>query len=105
MPGHGGVMSKASGYVVLGLLLSLGGCKKEEAAAPAAKAAPEMKTVEKAPPPAPKPMSGDELAGWYASCWDSYNAGKIDELMKCFADDVESTQIGIQAATGKAKVR
>jgi predicted ester cyclase len=87
------------------LVLGVGGCKKEEAPTPSDKPpAGEMKPPEPSPKPPepPKPMTADEQVKWYQDCWTKFNNKAWDDFKKCYADDVEVTQVdsGMPAARG-----
>lgn len=96
---------KRIAFVLASGLIATAGCKKKEDAAPApaslakggsaAKppAAGSAKGSGSAAPVAATAPTGAALATWYRGCWDSFNAGKLDELAACYAADVKSTWV------------
>jgi len=49
---------------------------------------------EAAAPPAPKVLTAAERAAWYQDCWDRFNKRAWEPFRACYADTVESEQVG-----------
>jgi len=47
-----------------------------------------------AAPPAPKVLAAAERAAWYQACWADFNNRSWDRFRACYADSVESEQVG-----------
>jgi predicted ester cyclase len=80
---------KTTGFVLVGAL-ALAGCKKkEEAAPPPQKPATVVEKKMEAPPEekkeAPKPMTGEELAAFYAQCWSKFNDKDWMAFASCYS--------------------
>jgi predicted ester cyclase len=56
--------------------------------------------------PAPKPLTGEELAKHFDDCWGMWNAGKYDDFKGCYAADAsrEVPGSGMPTAAGAAAV-
>jgi predicted ester cyclase len=45
-------------------------------------------------PPAPKVLTAAERAAWYQACWAQFNSKSWEQFRACYADTVESEQVG-----------